>query len=132
MQRITLPQLFVNNKELFKIEKSTVSKYWSKMNELTCFNWKYSNKSRKLSKNDKFVTNKAKICFICFNEHELKTKLSGDGFYFSCFPFRNPPEWEQKSTEKDEKVTYRQHTTKLFSVLKLSRFSVINTFEESL
>ena len=52
----------------------------------TCFNWKYSKKTRKLSKNDKFVTNKT-IFFIllqsiCF--YGIKTKLSVDSFYFSC------------------------------------------------
>ena len=32
--------------------------------------------------------------------------------------------------EKDEKFTYRQHATKLFSILRLLLFSVINTFKE--
>ena len=34
--------------------------------------------------------------------------------------------------EKDKKVTYSQHATKLFSVLRLLLFPVIYTFEESL
>ena len=37
-----------------------------------------------------------------------------------------------KETEKDEKVTYRQHAITLFSILRLLLFPVINTFEESL
>ena len=37
-----------------------------------------------------------------------------------------------KETEKDEKVTYRQHAITLFSILRLFLFPVINTFEESL
>ena len=39
-------------------------KYWSRMNELTFFNWKCSKKTRKLSKNDKFVSSKTKICLF--------------------------------------------------------------------
>ena len=34
------------------------------MNELTCFNRKYFKKTRKLSKNDKFVTNKTKFVYF--------------------------------------------------------------------
>ena len=36
------------------------------------------------------------------------------------------------STEKDEKVTYKQHATKLFLMLRLLLFLVIFTFEESI
>ena len=41
---MTLPYLFVNNYELSETEKLTAIKYWSTMNELTCFNWNYSKK----------------------------------------------------------------------------------------
>ena len=63
-QKISLPKLFVNNYELSETEKLIAIKYWSRMNELTCFNWNYSKLSRKLSQNDKFVTNKTKICLF--------------------------------------------------------------------
>ena len=68
--------------------------YLSRMNKLTCFNWKYSKKTRKLSKNDKFVTSKTKIClfywFYLF--YKINTKLSVDSFYFSGYPLRKSPE----------------------------------------
>ena len=62
----------------------------------------------------------------------MNTKLSVDSFNFSSYPFRKPSESEKKrcSTEKDEKVIYRQHATKLFSILRLLLFSVIHTFED--
>ena len=66
------------------------------MNELTCFIWNYSKKTGKLSKNDKFVINKTKnyLFYYSFNFlYEIKTKLSVDSFYFSCHPFRKPPDW---------------------------------------
>ena len=37
------------------------------MIELKCFNRKYSIKIKKLSKNDKFVTNKTKLCLFCYS-----------------------------------------------------------------
>ena len=61
-EKMTLPYLFVNNYELSETEKLTAIKYWFSMNELTCFNWNYSKKTRKLSKNNKSVTTKTKIC----------------------------------------------------------------------
>ena len=40
-------------------------------------------------KNDKFVTNKTKIClFYLFLFYEVNTKLLVDSFYFSSYPFR--------------------------------------------
>ena len=64
------------------------------MNELTCFNWKYSKKTRKLSKNDKFVTSKTKIYLFYwfYFFYEINTKLSVDSFYFSGYPLRKSPE----------------------------------------
>ena len=38
-------------------------------------------------KSDKFVSNKTTIFF-----YEIKTTLSVDSFYFSCYPFRKSPE----------------------------------------
>ena len=65
----------------------------------------------------KFVTNKTEICLFCYSFIFMKLRLN--------FQMIN-------LNEKDEKVTYRQHATKLFSILRLLLFSVINTFEESL
>ena len=58
------------------------------MNKLICFNWKYSRKTRKLSKSDKFETNKTKICVLLkfYFFYEIKTKLSNKSFYFLCYP----------------------------------------------
>ena len=47
--------IFIKNKkdnyELSEIEKcKNAIEYWSRMNELTCFNWKYSKKTIKLLK----------------------------------------------------------------------------------
>ena len=44
-------------------------------------------KLKKLSKNDKFETNKIKMCFFYYSYIFLN-----DSFYFSCYPFGNPPE----------------------------------------
>ena len=38
------------NYGLSHIQKLTVIKYWSRMNELTCFNWKYSKKLENFQK----------------------------------------------------------------------------------
>ena len=51
------------------------------MNELTCFNWKYLKKTQKLSRNDKFVINKTKICsffdgFGCIHKYQLISKVN--------------------------------------------------------
>ena len=47
------------------------------MTELTCFNWKYSKKTRKLSKNDKFVTNKTKfVYFLTVLSFFMKLRLN--------------------------------------------------------
>ena len=65
------------------------------MNEITCFNQKYSKKTRKLSKNDNFVTNKTKICLFCYSfifSMKLGLNFHFDGFYFSCYSFRKSPE----------------------------------------
>ena len=41
----------------------------------------------------KFVTNETKIFLIQFYQfHETKPKISVDSFYFSCYPFRKPPQ----------------------------------------
>ena len=109
-------------------------KYWSRMDELACFKWKCSKRLESYQKNDKFVTSKTKIYFISFIFFiKLMLNFQLIVFYFSSYvSFQKT--WMRKkkwcSTEKDEKVTYRQHATKLFSRLLL--FSVICTFEENL
>ena len=62
-------------------------KYWSRMNELTCFNWKLES----CQKIDKFVTSKTKILLV-LSFFETNTKLSVDSFYFSSYPFRKSAE----------------------------------------
>ena len=67
-------------------------KYWSRMNELICFNWKYPKRTRTLSKNDKFVTNETKNSLFCdslifFNE--IITIPSVDSFYISAIDSEN-------------------------------------------
>ena len=58
---------FINNYGLSEIEKLTAIKYWSRMNELTnMFQLKIFQKTRKLSKNDKFAINYTKICLFCY------------------------------------------------------------------
>ena len=53
------------------------------MTELTCFNWKYSKKTRKLSKNDQFVTNKTKfVYFLTVLSFFMKLRLN---FQFTVF-----------------------------------------------
>ena len=106
----------------------------------TCFNWKYSKKTRKLSKNDKFVTNKTIFFYFVIYSlpvfYGIKTKLLVDSFYFSSCILSETYWMRAKkwyNTEKDEKVTYKQHTTKwFFPVLRFLLFSVIPTFEENL
>ena len=56
------------------------------------------NKTRKLSKDDKVLTNKLKfvyfVSFIFFMKLRLSFYLLYEvkTFYFSCYPFRKPPE----------------------------------------
>ena len=65
-QKIEFPEIFVNNYNLSETEKLTVIKYWSRMP--TYFNWKYSQRTRKLSQIYKFVTNKL-VSFILLQFH---------------------------------------------------------------
>ena len=67
--------MFLNNYELSGIERLTAIKYLSRMNELT---WIVT---RNLSKNDKFLKNRIKICLFCYSFiffYKIKTKLSND------------------------------------------------------
>ena len=60
------------------------------------------NKNKKLGsyqKSDKFVSNKTIIFF-----YEIKTTLSVDSFYFSCYPFRKSPEWDPKNGAARKKI----------------------------
>ena len=67
-------------------------KYWSRMNELICFNWKYPKRTRTLPKNDKFVTNETKNSLFCDSLiffYEIITIPSVDSFYISAIDLEN-------------------------------------------
>ena len=70
-----LLQLFVNNYELFEIEKLTAIKYWSRMNELTCFKWKYSKKLESYQKMINMLQEKQGFVFLLklYLFYEIKT-----------------------------------------------------------
>ena len=116
-------------------------KYWSRMNELTCFNWKYlEKKTRKLSKNDKFVTNKTKTCLFCHSfVFFMKLRQNTQIVVFISHVILSETSWVSRkkikwySTKKRWKSHIEANATKQFSpVLRLLLFSVIPTFEESL
>ena len=46
------------------------------MSELICFNWKYSKKTRKLSKNYNFVTSKTKFVYFLTVVSFMKLRLN--------------------------------------------------------
>ena len=75
------------------------------MTELTCFNWKYSKKTRKLSKNDKFVTNKIIFLILLVLPVFMKVRLNFQLMVFighvihSEKPLNESKKWY--STEKD-------------------------------
>ena len=105
----------LNNHELSETEKLTAIKYWPRMNKLTGFTWKYSTKTRNLSKNDKFVTNKTRIYYFV-------TVLSFFNFHLIVLlPHAIISENYLNGTKtmiqhrKNEKATHRRHATKLFS-----------------
>ena len=71
------------------------------------FEFKIFKKTRKLLRNDKFVTNKTKICLFCqfyVFFYEIKTKLS---------EMRLKKDRAQKKMKKSQ--IGRQHFTKLFN-----------------
>ena len=75
----------------------------------------FGKKTRKLSKNDKFVTNKTKTClfrysFVFF--YEIKTKHSDSSFYFSCYPFRNLSEQKKIKMVQHQKKMKKPHRGK--------------------
>ena len=79
-------------------------------------------KTRKLSKNDKFVTGKTKICLFHVLSFFVKLILNFQLIVFISQVIlsenlNNKKKWS--NTENDEKVIYRQHATKLFSILRL-------------
>ena len=98
--------------------------------------WK---KTRKLSKNDKFVTNKTKTCLFCHSfVFFMKLRQNTQIVVFishvilsETWVSRKKIKWY--STKKRWKSHIEANATKQFSpVLRLLLFSVIPTFEESL
>ena len=103
------------------------------MNELNVLIENTPGKLENYHKKYKFVTNKRKMFvssqFCPF--YEIKTRLSICGFYLLAFQKTSSMRLQiSYSREKDEKITYRQHATTLFSIVRLLPFSVINTFKE--